>query len=90
MIIRRIGLRNYRGIESRELEFDAGVNIVEGPNEAGKTSLAEALGLIFDYPDSSTHRTSVPGDWCGAPRRAAPRARDRFAPSCRSRRRRHR
>ena len=57
MIIRRIGLRNYRGIESRDIEFGAGVNIVEGPNEAGKTSLAEALGLIFDYPDSSAHRS---------------------------------
>ena len=57
MIIRRIALRHYRGVESRDIQLDAGVNIVEGPNEAGKTSLGEALWLIFEYPDSSTHRS---------------------------------
>src|SRR4030066_386665 len=33
-----------------------GITLVEGPNEAGKTSLGEAIGLLFEYPDSSKHR----------------------------------
>jgi DNA repair exonuclease SbcCD ATPase subunit len=52
--LHRIHLRNYRGVIDREVVFaDAGITIVEGPNEAGKSSLAEALTLIFDEPDSS-------------------------------------
>jgi hypothetical protein len=31
---------------------------VQGPNEAGKTSLGEAIGLLFEYPDSSKHRNA--------------------------------
>jgi len=30
---------------------------VQGPNEAGKTSLGEAIGLLFEFPDSSKHRS---------------------------------
>lgn len=54
MRLHRIHLRNYRGVIDREVVFaDSGITIVEGPNEAGKTSLAEALNLLFDEPDSS-------------------------------------
>ena len=54
MRLHRIRLRNYRGVIDCEVAFsESGVTIVEGPNEAGKTSLAEALTLIFDEPDSS-------------------------------------
>jgi DNA repair exonuclease SbcCD ATPase subunit len=53
----RLKLTNYRGIEESEVQFESsGLNIVEGPNETGKTSLSEALGLLFDYRDSSKHR----------------------------------
>jgi hypothetical protein len=31
---------------------------VQGPNEAGKTSLGEAIGLLFEFPDSSKHRNA--------------------------------
>ncbi len=30
-----------------------GITLIQGPNEAGKTSLAEAIQLLFMYPDSS-------------------------------------
>jgi DNA repair exonuclease SbcCD ATPase subunit len=33
-----------------------GVTIIEGPNEIGKSSLAEAIDLLFDYPHDSRHR----------------------------------
>jgi hypothetical protein len=55
--LHRIVLRNYRSIVEREVVLpESGVTIVEGDNEVGKTSLAEALDLLIDYQDSSTHR----------------------------------
>jgi hypothetical protein len=56
MRIHRIKLDNFRGIEAAEVDFDIdGVTIVEGPNEAGKSSLAESIDLILEYPDSTTN-----------------------------------
>ena len=52
----RLRLANYRGIDESEVRFGfKGITIVEGPNEAGKTSLSEAIRLLFDYLDSSKH-----------------------------------
>ena len=56
MRLLRLRLTNYRGIDDSEVRFDAqGLTIVEGPNEAGKTSLGESIRLLFDYLDSSKH-----------------------------------
>ena len=55
MRILRAKLTNYRGTEHREIEFGPGVTIVEGPNEVGKSSIAEALDLLFRFKDSSKH-----------------------------------
>ncbi len=50
----RLRIANYRGLVSAEVSFSSsGITLVQGPNEAGKTSLGEAIGLLFDYPDSS-------------------------------------
>ena len=55
MRLLRLRLANYRGIDESEVRFGAkGITIVEGPNEAGKTCLGEAIRLLFDYLDSST------------------------------------
>ena len=57
MRIHRIRLRNYRGVDEHEVSFPAtGVTVVQGDNEVGKSSLAEALDLLFDYQDSSTNK----------------------------------
>ena len=54
MRLLRLRLANYRGIDESEVRFSSkGLTIVEGPNEAGKTSLGEAIRLLFDYLDSS-------------------------------------
>ena len=54
MRLLRLRLANYRGIEESEVEFGSnGLTVVEGPNEAGKTSLGESIKLLFDYPASS-------------------------------------
>ncbi|MFB3123461.1 MAG: AAA family ATPase, partial [Candidatus Binatia bacterium] len=56
MRLLRLRLANYRGIDESEVRFGPkGITIVEGPNEAGKTSLSEAIRLLFDYLDSSKH-----------------------------------
>jgi DNA repair exonuclease SbcCD ATPase subunit len=50
----RLRIANYRGISSAEVNFSpAGITLIQGPNEAGKTSLGEAIGFLFDCPDSS-------------------------------------
>lgn len=57
MRVHRISLRSYRGVASCELTFaERGVTVVEGDNEVGKSSAAEALHLVFDRPDDSTHK----------------------------------
>jgi chromosome segregation ATPase len=46
--IRRLRVRNFRGIEECEVLFDTeGITVVEGPNEVGKSSLIEAIELLF-------------------------------------------
>ncbi len=53
----RLRIADYRGISALEVKFGSiGITLVQGPNEAGKTSLGEAIGLLFEYPDSSKHR----------------------------------
>ena len=57
MRIERISLRDFRGVDFVDAEFDpGGVTIVEGPNETGKTSMADALNLLFDCKDSTSRR----------------------------------
>ncbi|MBF6605168.1 MAG: AAA family ATPase [Chloroflexi bacterium] len=55
MRILRIALRNYRGVSDRTVEFaPGGVTIVEGPNEIGKSSIAEAIDRIIEDLDSTS------------------------------------
>jgi len=52
--LHRLHLRNFRGVTERTCEFSpAGVTIVVGDNETGKSSLLEALALLFELPDDS-------------------------------------
>ena len=54
MRLHRVQLRNYRGVVKSDVSFSQnGVTIVEGPNEVGKTAIAEGLQLAIDLPDSS-------------------------------------
>ncbi|MGD0352324.1 MAG: AAA family ATPase [Dehalococcoidia bacterium] len=52
----RLRIANYRGVSEREAEFaGTGITLVRGPNEIGKTSLGEAVWILFGYADSSKH-----------------------------------
>ena len=57
MRILKVALRNYRGIGDRTVEFaPGGVTIVEGPNEIGKSSIAEAIDIIIEDLDSTSKK----------------------------------
>ena len=57
MRVHRLTLRDYRGVRSCELTFaERGITVVEGDNESGKSSAAEALHLLMEYRDDSTHK----------------------------------
>ncbi len=47
MIVRRLGLNPFAGGRDRNLEFAPGLNVVLGPNEAGKSTLAAALRRVL-------------------------------------------
>ena len=57
MRLLRIRLCNYRGVSEAEVQFRReGITVVTGPNEVGKSSLAEALRILFDHLDSANSR----------------------------------
>jgi DNA repair exonuclease SbcCD ATPase subunit len=54
MRVRRIAVRNFGGVENSDVTFSAdGVTVIEGENEAGKTTLLRAFDAIIEYADSS-------------------------------------
>jgi len=54
MRILRLALRDFRGVGAAEVVFaPEGVTIVEGPNEAGKSTLADAIDMLLADPSSS-------------------------------------
>jgi chromosome segregation ATPase len=55
--LHRISLQDYRGVGRADVVLARnGVTIIQGPNEVGKSSLAEALQFLLEEPDSSTKR----------------------------------
>ena len=53
MRILRLSLENWRGVDSREVTLSDGVTVIEGPNEIGKSTIVEAIRLLFSELDSS-------------------------------------
>ncbi|MDI6891571.1 MAG: AAA family ATPase [Actinomycetota bacterium] len=50
MIIKRIQLRRFKKFKTLEMGFSPGINVIKGPNEAGKSTLHTAIiaGLFFN------------------------------------------
>lgn len=54
MRIDRIRLKNFCGVLNAEVRFaPKGVTIVQGRNEAGKSTLMQAVNVLFDHRDDS-------------------------------------
>jgi len=47
MYISEIHIRNFRNFEEIKIEFNENLNVIVGHNNAGKTNLLKALGLVF-------------------------------------------
>lgn len=47
MIIKSIHIGDFSGAKSRDVSFAPGFNVVEGPNESGKTTIASFIKFIF-------------------------------------------
>ena len=57
MRLRRLRLTDFRGVRDAEVSFaESGVTVVLAENEAGKSSLLEAFGMLFRMRDDSQHR----------------------------------
>jgi predicted ATP-binding protein involved in virulence len=46
MHIHSIKIQNFRALEDIRVEFDSKVNVIVGPNAAGKTTILEAIRLV--------------------------------------------
>lgn len=52
MKIRELALRSFAALPSLRLEFEDGVNVLAGPNEAGKSTVYRALTYVLFTPTS--------------------------------------
>ena len=48
MYISKININNFRNFKGKEIDFNDGVNVIIGHNNAGKTNLIKALSLVID------------------------------------------
>ncbi len=53
MILRRLHLRRFLGLQDAAFEFARGINIIVGPNEAGKSTLRAAIRTAL-YSNAAT------------------------------------
>lgn len=55
MRILRVSVRDFRGVAAADITMAPdGVTIVQGPNEVGKSTIADAIDMLIADPDSST------------------------------------
>jgi DNA repair exonuclease SbcCD ATPase subunit len=57
MRLLKLSLENWRGVDARDVEFSDGVTLIEGPNEIGKSTIVEAIRMLFNELDSSKKQT---------------------------------
>lgn len=60
MTFKKLILQNYKKFTNKEIYFNSGINVILGDNEAGKSTISEAL-LDALYADPRTQNKSVLG-----------------------------
>ena len=64
MILQRLRVDSFRALEALEVRFGPGLNVVRGPNEAGKSTLQAAIvTVLFADPHSRTKATEAMKPW---------------------------
>lgn len=64
MKLHRLRVRSFGAIQDLDLAFGPGLNVLYGPNDLGKSTLADAIRLALLLPHSSSHYESfIP--WSG-------------------------
>ena len=71
MRLNKLYVTNFGGIESAEVEFGPGLNVLHGPNDLGKSTLVEAIRLGLLLPHGSTHGERFVA-WGGGPEPEVP------------------
>lgn len=56
MYLSRLTIDGFRGLNSLEMRFREGLNILVGPNNAGKTSVVDALRVLLSVGDEGALR----------------------------------
>ena len=55
MKIRRLVVKDFAAIRESDIEFGPGLNVLYGPNDLGKSTLADAIRLALLLPHTSSH-----------------------------------
>ena len=50
MIIKKYTCRRFAGIKNKDIEFEDGLNVILGQNEAGKSTLVEGIHTVLFKP----------------------------------------
>ena len=64
MILRSIELENFGKFRGQTFELRRGMNLVIGPNEAGKTTLFRFIRDVLYHRERNTRE--LPASWSGA------------------------
>ncbi len=59
MLIKSVAVQNYRTIRHAKVDFTAGLNVVHGPNDTGKSTLLDAMRAALVRPGRLTGKTLV-------------------------------
>lgn len=58
MYLKTFRIKNFRGIKETTLNFSSGINILIGENNAGKTSVLDALRICLSFKEHNALRVS--------------------------------
>lgn len=56
MYLKTFRIKNFRGIRETKLNFSPGINILIGENNAGKTSVLDALRICLGFKEHNALR----------------------------------
>src|SRR3990172_9379435 len=64
MKLERCEVKRFGKLKNFKAEFAPGLNLIKGPNEAGKSTLVEALGVgLFENPQNPSREWQEKASW---------------------------